>query len=51
MKPDEQIDLTALSAELVETFARELKTERDAAEAGAPARWTDGFRASGAKHM
>jgi hypothetical protein len=50
MKRDEKIDLATLDTELVEAFARELEPQAAPCESGARVRWTDGFRASGAKH-
>jgi hypothetical protein len=50
MKPEEQIDLTTLDAELVQEFARELESDLAPCTASPRRTWTDGFRASGAKH-
>jgi hypothetical protein len=50
MKREGSIDLATLDAELVEAFSSELQPEPAPCESGARVRWTDGFRASGAKH-
>jgi hypothetical protein len=50
VKREEQIDLAALETELVQEFARELECDATPCTASPRRNWTDGFRASGAKH-